>query len=75
MVAIELDDRRFTNTVRAVVVPSSSERMQSITVSTRLRSADRPATWGAARGTGMERVQLDDCLDGRRGQRNALPRQ
>ena len=27
--------------------------MQSITVSTRLRSADRPATCGAARGTGI----------------------
>src|SRR4051794_37949981 len=27
--------------------------MQSITVRTRLRSADRPATWGAARGTGI----------------------
>ena len=27
--------------------------MQSMTVSTRLRSADRPATCGAARGTGI----------------------
>src|SRR5438309_4434519 len=35
------------------VSPSSSERMQSITVSTRLRSAERPATCGAARGTGI----------------------
>src|SRR3954447_8469023 len=36
------------------VTPSSSELMQSITVSTRLRSADRPATCGAARGTGIK---------------------
>src|SRR5438270_4202668 len=35
------------------VSPSSSERMQSITVRTRLRSADSPATCGAARGTGI----------------------
>src|SRR5829696_7568562 len=33
--------------------PNSSDAIPSITVSTRLRSADRPATWPAARGAGV----------------------
>src|SRR5688500_17342121 len=33
--------------------PNSSEAIPSMTVSTRLRSADRPATWPAARGAGV----------------------
>src|SRR6185503_7528660 len=33
--------------------PSSSAARPSITVSTRLRNAERPATWGAAQGAGV----------------------
>ena len=46
--------------------------MQSITVSTRLRSADRPATCGAARGHRDRGVELDHRFDRGSGQCDAL---
>ena len=45
------------------LMPSSSERMQSMTVKTRLRSAERPATCGAARGTGRALLVGDPLAD------------
>ena len=46
--------------------------MQSITVSTRLRSADKPATCGAARGTGIKVSSSTTDSTAADGQRDAL---
>ena len=46
--------------------------MQSITVSTRLRKADRPATCGAARGTGISVSSSTTDSTASAGQRDAL---
>ena len=46
--------------------------MQSITVSTRLRSADSPATWWAARGTGINVSSSTNGFDRGGLQRDAL---
>ena len=46
--------------------------MQSITVSTRLRSADNPATWRGARGTGINVSSSTTDFDRGGGQRDTL---
>ena len=67
--AVPRDDDRVAAGAVARRRRASSAARPSITVSTRLRRAARPATCGAARGAGRHALELDHRLDvgGRKG--------